>query len=61
MTDQQREALKMILRDHARRSTVDRDTARRSLIDEGIYTEDGNLAPEFGGKREAEQEQLSLI
>lgn len=59
MTDKQREALKLLLRDHARRSTVDRETARQSLIDEGIYTQDGELAPEFGGKT-AEGAQPSL-
>lgn len=50
MTDKQREALKALLRDHARRNTVDQKTARQSLIEEGIYTEDGELAPGFGGK-----------
>ncbi|MDR6192542.1 hypothetical protein QE372_004876 [Agrobacterium pusense] len=61
MTDQQREALKLILRETARRSTVDRETARRSLIDEGIYNEDGELMPEFGGSEETSANQLQLL
>lgn len=55
MNDKQRETLKVILRDHARRNTINVETARRSLIDEGVYTEDGKLAPEYGGESVADE------
>lgn len=29
--------------------TVNKRTARKALIDEGIYTKNGVLSPEFGG------------
>lgn len=49
MTDEERERIKKLLRDHTKRVCQSPETARRSLIDSGIYTEDGELAPEYGG------------
>lgn len=48
--DQQRKAIREMMRRHTQRVTVDAETALASLIEDGIYTPDGELAPEYGGK-----------
>lgn len=35
---------------YTRERTATREIARRTLIDQGIYTEDGKIAPEYGGE-----------
>jgi hypothetical protein len=60
MTDKQREALKQLIADHTRKTTVSKEVARRSLIDEGIHTEDGELAPEYGGSGRSADDQKTL-
>lgn len=49
MTDRQREELKRILDEQTARLTASPEEARAFMIRTGTYTEDGNLAPEFGG------------
>jgi len=48
--DQIRAAIKKAIEAHTKRVTRSRSAARKSLIDEGVYTKDGLLAPEYGGK-----------
>lgn len=53
MTDTERNAkIKRLIEKHTAANTVSRDVARRTLIAEGIYTEDGELAAEYGGPGE---------
>jgi hypothetical protein len=37
------------IEEYTKRATVSPEVARATLIREGIYTEDGELAEEFGG------------
>lgn len=48
--EQQRLAIKAMMQRHTAKVTVDRETALQSLIDDGLYTPDGELAPQFGGE-----------
>lgn len=50
MNDEERRAaiIKLIER-YTEANCTDAATARRALIREGIYTEEGELAPEYGG------------
>lgn len=46
---------------YTRARTATREIARRTLIDQGIYTEDGQIAPEYGGEMrpgEAEKRRM---
>ena len=50
------EAIKKAIRAHSRKALVDQTSARKSLVDSGIYTAAGDLHPNYGGpavKREA--------
>lgn len=50
MTQGQRNAaIRALIERRTKADTVDRETARRALIAEGIYTEAGELASEYGG------------
>jgi len=52
MTDaQRREAILKIIKKKTEKMTVSKATARKALIDEGIYTQKGKLRAEFGGGR----------
>jgi hypothetical protein len=42
-------AIKQLIRDYTKQHTRSPEAARAALIREGIYTEDGELRPEFGG------------
>jgi hypothetical protein len=42
-------AIKQLIRDYTKEHTRSPEAARAALIREGIYTEDGELKPEFGG------------
>jgi hypothetical protein len=55
MTHAQRnEAILNLLETYTANSTKTKKTARAALVAEGIYLENGKLAPEFGGpKRKA--------
>lgn len=49
MTEKKREAVRKLIARHTRLTTVDKETARASLVRDGIYTQDGRLAPEYRG------------
>lgn len=50
MTDEERRAaIKKLIKDYTAKITVSKEAAREALIAEGIYTENGDLAPEYGG------------
>jgi hypothetical protein len=42
------------LEDHKKKASADPEYSRRFLIGTGIYTEDGELAPEYGGPKRKE-------
>jgi hypothetical protein len=51
MTDaQRRAAIQKLIADYTATYSVDKKTARDTLIKEGIYTKKGALRVEFGGK-----------
>lgn len=51
MTDKQRRILiEKLIAEYTDKNTVDRRTARDTLINEGIYTTKGTLRVEFGGE-----------
>ncbi len=50
MTQAQREAIRNELARWTAEATVDKRTARKHLIEGGFYTQDGKLAPAYGGK-----------
>ena len=49
--DAARAAIKKMIEQHTNEVTADKKTARDSLIREGIYTHDGKLAEQYGGKK----------
>ena len=50
MTHEQRNARILdLMKAYTLKNTASREIARASLIAEGIYTADGELAPEYGG------------
>lgn len=49
MDETERQAIRDLLRRQADAHTQSRDGARRWLIDEGLYTEAGELRPQYGG------------
>lgn len=46
---QRRDAILDLIQKHTDATTVDRRTARETLINEGIYTKKGTLRVEYGG------------
>lgn len=50
-TDAQRAAIQDMIKRHTVAATVDKKTARESLIREGVYTRSGQLSADFGGKK----------
>ena len=50
MTIKQREALKKLIERHTVAATATKETARLTLIRQGIYTVEGRLTPDFGGR-----------
>jgi hypothetical protein len=53
MTDaERRRAIHALIEKHTIANTASKKIARKSLIAEGIYTENGELRVEFGGKPE---------
>ena len=54
MADSERfAAIKRYIRAYTAEHSSTRESARRALISEGIYTNDGALRPEFGGPKPA--------
>jgi hypothetical protein len=53
MSEKKRDAVRRLIARHTRLTTVDRETARASLVRDGIYTRDGQLAPEYRRYRKA--------
>jgi hypothetical protein len=49
-SEAQRAAIKKMIERHTKIVTVSKETARESLIKEGVYTQDGKLTPPYGGK-----------
>lgn len=49
MTDERREAFLRNIERFTEEDTKSPEVAMARLIQEGIYTEEGELAPEFGG------------
>ena len=50
MDAEQLTAFKAKVKRYTEAKTATREIARRTLIDQGIYTEDGKIAPEYGGE-----------
>ena len=51
--DAQRAAIQQMIQRHTQAATSDKQTARDSLIREGVYTPKGQLSADFGGKKSA--------
>jgi len=49
--EQQRAAIKLMMQRHNAKVTVDARTALASLVEDGLYTPEGDLAPQFGGEK----------
>ena len=47
---QRRIEIRKLIKEHTKTYTTSKEVARKRLIEEGIYTSDGRLRPEFGGK-----------
>lgn len=43
------DAIKTLIEEYTKRATVDKETARKTLIKEGVYSEEGKLRKEYGG------------
>ncbi len=48
--EQRRIEIRKLIEEHSRTYTTSKEVARKRLIEEGIYTPEGRLRPEFGGK-----------
>jgi len=57
MDETEREALRQMLRRRAAAKTRTPDMARRWLIEEGLYSEAGDLLPQYGGEERAPDEE----
>lgn len=49
LSDEVRDTLKKLIRQHTARNTTSAEVARESLIRRGVYTAQGKLTPEYGG------------
>jgi hypothetical protein len=59
MTTAQRRALIVdVIHRHTAANTHSRDAALRVLVEEGIYTEQGELTEEFGGEPKREKAEV---
>lgn len=56
MTDARRRALFAAIEEETKLMTSSKEEARRVLISEGIYDEDGELTEEFGGNKKEAQD-----
>ena len=50
------EEFKVIAKKYVAKHSVSKQTARDCLIDQGIYTKDGKLHPNYGGEPEEKTE-----
>jgi hypothetical protein len=57
MDETEREALRQMLRRRAEARTQTQEMARRWLIDEGLYSEAGELLPQYGGQERKNDEE----
>ena len=57
MTDAERAAIKILIKRHTAAHTASPEIARAALIEEGIYTSSGTIAPEYGGEKKAADER----
>lgn len=55
MNTAERAAFEMMAKRYTKAKKASRDIARRTLIDQGIYTEDGKVAAEYGGEPTSER------
>jgi hypothetical protein len=55
MTEAQRAAIKILIARHTTANTASPEIARAALIEEGIYTSSGTIAPEYGGEKVANE------
>lgn len=46
----QRDAIRRRISDHTQAATANKETAKQSLIKEGMYTEEGKLTVQYGGE-----------
>lgn len=51
MTKAQQDRIKSALASYTQKATASAQSARETLVREGIYLEDGKLAPNYGGER----------
>lgn len=56
MDAKKRLALEAKVKRYTEAKTASRDVARRTLIDQGIYTDDGRVAVEYGGDRRSDDQ-----
>jgi len=54
-TDAQRAAIKQMIERHTRTAVATKESARASLVKEGVYTKAGKLTEAFGGKKTAQR------
>jgi hypothetical protein len=59
MVESQRAALISMMGRYAEANTVSKKVAFDSLVKEGIYTEDGKVAPEYGGEPKKKKKKSS--
>jgi hypothetical protein len=57
MTEAQRAAIKILIERHTTANTASPEIARAALIEEGIYTSSGTIAPEYGGEKKVANER----
>jgi hypothetical protein len=53
MTQKQREKIFQALESRTQEATASKKAAREFLVRQGYHTKDGELSPEFGGKKVA--------
>jgi hypothetical protein len=51
MTDERRAEIRKMIERHTQKALASPAAARASLIKTGIYTKDGKLSPNYGGKK----------
>jgi hypothetical protein len=53
MDKAKKERILKAMEDYTKKATVSPETARATLVREGIYLEDGSLSPRYGGEPKA--------
>lgn len=49
--DAKRAVIKQMIAKHTKAVTANAETAKQSLVKEGVYTNEGKLSPNYGGQR----------